>query len=358
MSIFPKLEEVAKRFEDVSKKLSDATLLSNQKEYNKVSKEFADLKPVVEKFRELEKMTKELADTFELSKSDDEEMASFAKLELPELTIRKEKLEQELQFMLLPKDPNDGKNVIMEIRAGTGGDEAGIFVANLLRMYLRYAEKQKWKVETLSLSETGMGGAKEAIILLEGFDVYSKLKFEGGVHRVQRVPATEANGRIHTSAVTVVVMPEAEDIDVKIEEKDLRIDVMRSGGPGGQSVNTTDSAVRITHKPSGVVIVCQDEKSQHKNKAKAMKILRAKLLELEQQKQDAAMSSTRKSMVGSGDRSERIRTYNFPQNRLTDHRIGLTLHQLDLIMEGQLDDVITALRTYYQTELLKSGTSI
>lgn len=358
MSIFPKLEEVEKRFEEISKKLSDSTLLANQKEYNKVSKEFADLKPIVEKFRELQKTSQELDDSFELSKNDDEEIASLAKADVQQLTTSKEKLENELQFMLLPKDPNDGKNVIMEIRAGTGGDEASLFAANLLRMYLRYAEKQKWKTEMLSLSETGMGGAKEAIVLLEGFDVYSKLKFEGGVHRVQRVPTTEANGRIHTSAVTVVVMPEAEDIDVKIEDKDLRIDVMRSGGPGGQSVNTTDSAVRITHKPSGVVIVCQDEKSQHKNKAKAMKILRAKLLELEQQKQDAEMSSTRKAMVGSGDRSERIRTYNFPQNRVTDHRIGLTLHQLDLVMEGQLDDVITALRTYYQTELLRSGTTV
>ena len=357
MSIFPRLEEVEKRFEEISQKLSDATLLANQKEYNKVSKEFSDLKPIVEKFRELKKKTRELEDSFELSKHDDAEIASMAKVEVQELTMDKEKLEAELQFMLLPKDPNDSKNVIMEIRAGTGGDEASLFAASLLRMYLRYAEKQKWRVEILSNSETGMGGSKEAIILLEGPDAYSKLKFEGGVHRVQRVPTTEANGRIHTSAVTVVVMPESEDIDVKIEDKDLRIDVMRSGGPGGQSVNTTDSAVRITHNPSGIVIVCQDEKSQHKNKAKAMKVLRVKLLELEQQKQDAVVSSARKSMVGSGDRSERIRTYNFPQNRITDHRIGLTLHQLDLVMEGQIDEIVTALRTHHQAELLQSGTA-
>jgi peptide chain release factor 1 len=355
MSIFPKLEEVEKRFEEISTRLSDSTLLANQKEYNRVSKEFADLKPVVEKFRALKKTTQELEESFDLSKADDAEIAAMAKTELLTLTTQKEQLEAELQFMLLPKDPLDAKNVILEIRAGTGGDEASLFAGTLLRMYLRYAEKQKWKVEILSHSETGMGGSKEAIVLLDGHDVYSKLKFEGGVHRVQRVPSTEANGRIHTSAVTVVVMPEAEDIDVKIEDKDLRIDVMRSGGPGGQSVNTTDSAVRITHAPSGLVIVCQDEKSQLKNKAKAMKILRSRLYELEVQKQQAAMSSTRKAMVGSGDRSERIRTYNFPQNRITDHRIGLTLHKLDQVLEGHIDEIITALRTNHQTELLQIG---
>ncbi len=355
MSMFPKLEEVQKRFEDISNSLSDATLLANQKEYNKAMKEYSDLKPVVEKFRELKKTSQELEESYELSKADDQEMAALAKEEIPGLETHKEQLEAELQFMLLPKDPLDAKNVIMEIRAGTGGEEASLFAANLFRMYLRYAEKQKWKVEILSHSETGMGGSKEAIFLLDGTDVYSKLKFEGGVHRVQRVPATEASGRIHTSAVTVVVMPEADDIDVKIEDKDLRIDVMRSGGPGGQSVNTTDSAVRITHAPSGLVIVCQDEKSQLKNKAKAMKILKTKLYELEVQKQQAALSTTRKSMVGTGDRSERIRTYNFPQNRITDHRIGLTLHKLDQALEGHIDEIITALRTHHQTELLQAG---
>lgn len=355
MSIFVKLEEVEKRFEDISGRLSDATLLANQKEYNKAMKEYSDLKPIVEKYRELKKTSQELEDNYELSKGDDDEMAQLAKEEIPSLETQKEQLETALQVMLLPKDPLDAKNVIMEIRGGTGGEEASLFAGNLFRMYLRYAEKQKWKVEILSHSETGMGGSKEAIFLLQGQEVYSKLKFEGGVHRVQRVPATEASGRIHTSAVTVVVMPEADDIDVKIEDKDLRIDVMRAGGPGGQSVNTTDSAVRITHMPSGIVIQCQDEKSQIKNRAKAMKILKTKLYELEVQKQQAASSAARKSMVGSGDRSERIRTYNFPQNRLTDHRIGLTLHKLDLVMEGQLDEVITALRTHHQAELLQAG---
>jgi peptide chain release factor 1 len=355
MSIIAKLNMVEKRFEEISNRMADPVLLANPKEYNKVSKEFSDLKPVIEKFRELKKISQELEESYEFTKGDDAEMAAIAKSEIPGLETQKTQLEEELQFMLLPRDPNDGKNVIMEIRAGTGGEEASLFGGNVLRMYLRYAEKQKWKVEILSNSETGMGGSKEAIILLEGNDVYSKLKFEGGVHRVQRVPATEASGRIHTSAITVVVMPEAEEIDIKVEDKDLRIDVMRSGGPGGQSVNTTDSAVRITHFPSGLVIVCQDEKSQLKNKAKAMKILRAKLFELEQQKQQAAMSSTRKSMVGSGDRSERIRTYNYPQNRITDHRIGLTLHKLDQVMEGDLTELITALRTNHQAELLKTG---
>jgi peptide chain release factor 1 len=353
MSILPKLVEVEKRFEDVSSRLSDSSLLANQKEYNKISKEFSDLRPIVEKFRELKKISQELEESYEMSKGDDEEIAAMAKSEIQSLTKQKEVLEGELQFMLLPKDPNDGKNAIMEIRAGTGGDEASLFAAHVMRMYLRYAEKQKWKVEMLSQNESDMRGIKEAIFLIEGHDVFSKLKFEGGVHRVQRVPATEANGRIHTSAITVVVMPEAEEIDVKIEDKDLRIDVMRSGGSGGQSVNTTDSAVRITHAPSGLVVICQDEKSQLKNKIQAMKVLRARLYEIEVQKQQASLTSTRRSMVGSGDRSERIRTYNFPQNRLTDHRINLTLHKLDQVMEGHLEELITALRTHHQAELLQ-----
>ncbi|MCB0309301.1 MAG: peptide chain release factor 1, partial [Bdellovibrionales bacterium] len=254
---------------------------------------------------------------------------------------------------LLPKDPNDEKNVILEIRAGTGGDEASLFAAELLRLYLRFAEELGWKIETLSKSETGLGGIKEVVVLIEGKNVFSQLKYEGGVHRVQRVPTTEGSGRIHTSAVTVAVLPEAEDVDVKINDKDLDVDVMRAGGPGGQSVNTTDSAVRITHKPSGIVVICQDEKSQHKNKAKAMKVLRARLLEAEEAKQSKEISSARKLMVGTGDRSERIRTYNFPQNRLTDHRIGLTLHKLDLVMQGQIGQVISALQTYFQSEMLK-----
>ncbi|MCB0327300.1 MAG: peptide chain release factor 1 [Bdellovibrionales bacterium] len=355
--MFSRLEEVEKKFENLAQKMADPDVLANTQLLNKISKEYADLREVVETYRAYKKVVRDLEDNRELSKEKDPEMRELALAEIESLNPQKEDLEQKLQILLLPKDPNDEKNVLLEIRAGTGGEEAGLFASDLLRMYLRYAETKRWSVEVLSKSETGIGGLKEVIVMLEGQAVYSQLKFEGGVHRVQRVPATETSGRIHTSAVTVVVMPEADEVDVKIDDKDLQIDVMRAGGPGGQSVNTTDSAVRITHIPSGLVVVCQDEKSQHKNKAKAMKVLRARLLEIEQAKQSEEISSKRKSMVGSGDRSERIRTYNFPQSRVTDHRINLTLHKLDQVMEGDLDEVIVPLRTHHQTELLQGEAS-
>lgn len=336
--------------------MSDPKIISKQDEFQKISKEYSDLKDLVDTYRVLKKVEEEIRQCEELANTEDAEVRQLAKEDLELLRGRFSDLEAQIKILLLPKDPNDAKNVLLEIRAGTGGEEAALFASDLLRMYLRFSEQIGWKTEIMSKSETGLGGTKEAIVLIEGKNVFSKLKYEGGVHRVQRVPATEGSGRIHTSAVTVAVLPEAEEVDVKINEKDLQIDVMRAGGPGGQSVNTTDSAVRITHIPSGIMVYCQDEKSQHKNKAKALKVLRARLLEIEQEKQSHEISSARKQMVGSGDRSERIRTYNFPQNRMTDHRIGLTLHQLDQIMEGHLAETISALQTYFQTELLKMST--
>jgi len=310
---------------------------------------------VVQKYQAWKGLKSELADTRELMDSaDDEEMREMARIELESLQARIDKTDQELKLLLIPSDPNDEKNVILEIRAGTGGDEATLFAAEMVRMYSRYAEKQRWKFEVLEASESGIGGLKEAIVLIEGNKVYSKMKHESGVHRVQRVPQTEASGRIHTSAITVAVLPEAEEVDVKIDAKDLRIDTFCSSGPGGQSVNTTYSAVRITHIPTNVVVSMQDEKSQIKNREKAMRVLRARLQELEEQKQHEALASERRSMVGSGDRSEKIRTYNFKENRVTDHRIGLTIHQLDLVMEGNLDPFIDALVAHYQAEKLKT----
>ncbi len=355
--MFAKLKEVEARYEELSAKLSDPKIIARQDEFQKISKEFSDLKQIVGCFRQYQKVEQELADSRELLSSGDPEMEDLARSEVEILETKKVELEGELKLLLLPKDPNDEKNVFIEIRAGTGGEEAALFAAELFRLYLRFAERKRWKVDIVSKNETGLGGLKEAIVLLEGDGAYSQLKFEGGVHRVQRVPVTETSGRIHTSAVTVAVLPEAEDVDVKIDPKELKIDVMRAGGPGGQSVNTTDSAVRITHIPSGLVVICQDEKSQHKNKAKAMKVLRARLLEQEQAKQNESITSARRSMVGSGDRSERIRTYNFPQNRITDHRIGLTLHRLDAVLEGDLDEVVSQLRTQHQMELLKGEES-
>ena len=349
-----KLEQIETRYEELTKELSSPELLANPSAYAKAAKQHRSLEEVVQKYQTLKSLKAELAGARELyDGSDDDEMRELARLELESLQTRLEETEKELKVLLIPSDPNDEKNVILEIRAGTGGDEATLFAAEMLRMYARYAEKQRWRFEILEASESGIGGLKEAIALIEGNKVYSKLKHESGVHRVQRVPQTEASGRIHTSAITVAVLPEAEEVDVKIDPKDLRIDTFCSSGPGGQSVNTTYSAVRLTHLPTGVVVSMQDEKSQIKNREKAMRVLRARLQEIEEQKQHEALASERRSMVGSGDRSEKIRTYNFKENRVTDHRIGLTIHQLDLVMEGNLDPFIDALVAHYQAEKLK-----
>ncbi len=348
-----KLLEVEKRYIELEGMMSDPQLAGQQREYAKVAKERSDLEEIVVCYREWRKVEQEIADNRQLMDENDEAMRELVKEELTNLRERKEALETKLKYLILPKDPNDAKNVIVEIRAGTGGDEAALFAAELFRMYSRYAESRGWRVEMMSSNPTGLGGYKEIILSIEGQGAYSRLKFEGGVHRVQRVPVTEGSGRIHTSAVTVAVLPEADEVEIAIDPKELRIDVFRSSGPGGQSVNTTDSAVRITHIPTGIVISCQDEKSQHKNRAKGMKILRARLLEKKQDEQASEIAATRKSMVGSGDRSERIRTYNFPQGRLTDHRINLTIYQLERVMEGQIDEVVDALITHYQAQALK-----
>ena len=350
-----KLEQIAHRYEELTQELSSPELLSNPSAYAKAAKQHRTLGEVVQKYQQWKGLTNELTGARELlDTSDDDEMREMARLELETLQAKIDDAEKELKLLLIPSDPNDEKNVILEIRAGTGGDEATLFAAEMVRMYSRYAERQRWRFEVLEASESGIGGLKEAIVLIEGDKVYSKLKHESGVHRVQRVPQTEASGRIHTSAITVAVLPEAEEVDVKIDPKDLRIDTFCSSGPGGQSVNTTYSAVRLTHLPTGVVVSMQDEKSQIKNREKAMRVLRARLQELEEQKQHEAQASERRSMVGSGDRSEKIRTYNFKENRVTDHRIGLTIHQLDLVMEGSLDPFIDALVAHYQAEKLKA----
>jgi peptide chain release factor 1 len=350
-----KLEQIVSRYEDLTNELSSPELLGNPSAYGKAAKQHRSLGEVVQKYQSWKSLKAELVGARELlDTSDDDEMREMARLELESLQTQLDETEKQLRLLLIPSDPNDEKNVILEIRAGTGGDEATLFAAEMVRMYSRYAEKQRWKFEILEASESGIGGLKEAIILIEGDKVYSKLKHESGVHRVQRVPQTEASGRIHTSAITVAVLPEAEEVDVKIDAKDLRIDTFCSSGPGGQSVNTTYSAVRLTHLPTGVVVSMQDEKSQIKNREKAMRVLRARLQELEEQKQHDALASERKSMVGSGDRSEKIRTYNFKENRVSDHRIGLTIHQLDLVMEGNLDPFIEALIAHFQAEKLKA----
>ena len=349
-----KLEQIESRYEEMTAELSSPELLANPSAYGKAAKQHRALGEIVQKYQQWKSLKTELAGARELyDTSDDEEMREMARLEMETLETRLEETDRELKVLLIPSDPNDEKNVILEIRAGTGGDEATLFAAEMLRMYGRYAERQRWRFEVMEASESGIGGVKEAIALIEGDKVYSKLKHESGVHRVQRVPQTEASGRIHTSAITVAVLPEAEEVDVKIDPKDLRIDTFCSSGPGGQSVNTTYSAVRLTHIPSGVVVSMQDEKSQIKNREKAMRVLRARLQELEEQKQHEALASERRSMVGSGDRSEKIRTYNFKENRVSDHRIGLTIHQLDLVMEGNLDPFIDALVAHYQAEKLK-----
>ena len=349
-----KLEEVEGRFAKVEESLGDGEILRNQAAYQKLAKEHSDLAPLIGKYRQLKALNEAIRQNTELLEDSDPEMRDLARTEMQQLREQSTRTEEEIMVLLLPKDPNDEKNTLLEIRAGTGGDEAALFAADLFRLYSKFAEIMHWRVEVMSAHPTGMGGFKEIIVLIEGQGAYSKLKYESGVHRVQRVPSTEAQGRLHTSAVTVAVLPEAEEVDVVIDPEEIRVDVFRSSGPGGQSVNTTDSAIRITHLPTGLVVSCQDEKSQHKNKAKALKILRARILDLKIKEQQDKIAENRKSQVGSGDRSERIRTYNFPQNRLTDHRIGLTLYHLDEIMEGKLSEVIEALNTHFQSEHLKA----
>lgn len=348
-----KLLTIEDKYEELNQLLVDPRVLSVSSDYQKYSKEFSDLQPLVNKIREYKKLLEDLSGAEELLRGGDSDMRELAQAELEELKRRRPLLEEELKIMLLPADPRDQKSVILEIRAGTGGEEAALFGAALFRMYSKYAESRKWKIEPISMNTTGLGGIKEVVASIEGKGAYSRLKYESGVHRVQRVPSTEASGRIHTSAATVAVLPEAEDVDIKIDAKDLRIDTFCSSGAGGQSVNTTYSAVRIVHIPTGLVVQCQDERSQTKNKDKAMKVLRARLYEIETEEKEKERAQQRKSQVGSGDRSERIRTYNYPQNRITDHRTGLTLHKLDQVLEGTLDEVIDDLITYFNAQRLK-----
>ncbi len=353
--MFQKLDQVEKRYQELEMFLADPKVLGNPKEMQKLGRERAELSHLVETYRAYKKVQEGIQDSQALLQESDDEMKELAKAELQTLKERLANIEEELKIQLLPKDPRDEKNVFLEIRAGTGGEEAALFAADLFRMYAKYAEKRRWRVDVVNQNPTGLGGFKEIIALVEGKGVYSQLKYESGVHRVQRVPVTEASGRIHTSAVTVAVLPEADEVEVEINPNDLRIDVFRSSGPGGQSVNTTDSAVRVTHLPTGMVVTCQDEKSQHKNKAKAIKVLRARLLDKLMEEQQSEISEERKSQVGSGDRSERLRTYNFPQNRVTDHRIGLTLYHLDRVLEGDLDELSNGLSAHFRAEALKSG---
>ncbi len=351
--MFDKLNGVEKRYGELERLLSDPDVLKDPDQYQQYAREHAELTEIVDAFRAYRRVDREIDDSIELLRDGDPEIKELARDESERLTEEKERLEGCLKQLLMPKDPNDAKNVLLEIRAGTGGEEAGLFAGDLFRMYARYAEAKRWKVEMMDHHETGSGGFKEVIAMVHGRGAYSRLKYESGTHRVQRVPTTETQGRIHTSAVTVAVLPEAEDVELNIDPNELKIDVYRSTGPGGQSVNTTDSAVRITHLPSGLVVTCQDEKSQWKNKAKALKVLRARLLDRMIQEQADKRSEERKSQIGTGDRSGRIRTYNFPQGRVTDHRIGLTLYKLDSILQGALDPVIDELITFYQAQALQ-----
>ncbi len=353
--MFDKLVQVENRYQELENLLADPKVLGNPKEMQKLARERAEMSKLVTAYRAYKKVGEEINESQGLLAESDEEMRDLAKAELQSLREKQAALEQEITFLLLPRDPRDEKNILLEIRAGTGGEEAALFAANLFRMYAKYAEVNRWRVEVMSQNPTGLGGFREIIALIEGKGVYSRLKYESGVHRVQRVPVTESSGRIHTSAVTVAVLPEADEVELEINPNDLRIDVYRSSGPGGQSVNTTDSAVRVTHIPTGLVVTCQDEKSQHKNKAKALKVLRARLLDQMMEKQQQEISQDRKSQVGTGDRSERVRTYNFPQNRVTDHRVGFTMHRLDSFLEGDIDELISALSSHYQAEALKAG---
>jgi peptide chain release factor 1 len=356
--MFDKLAAEEQRYEDLMQRLGTTELQSDPSEYRKQAKALADVEPLVVRFREYKAIVRELAHAEELVSSSDAEMRELAKEELRSLTARREAALADLKLLLIPKDPNDEKNVMLEIRAGTGGDEAALFAGDLFRMYSKFAERQGWRLEVMSSSETGVGGLKEVIATIEGRGAYSKLKYESGVHRVQRVPATEASGRIHTSTVTVAVLPEAEDVDIQINEKDLRIDTFCSSGPGGQSVNTTYSAVRITHIPTGVVVSQQDEKSQIKNRTKAMKVLRSRLYEMELRKQQEAIAKDRRSQVGTGERSEKIRTYNFRENRISDHRVNFTTHRLADVLNGELGELLDHVITHYQSERLKDATAV